>query len=93
MATITLTEMNRNPSRVSRLARVEPVTITERGEPILEVRAIRPTASRIDALIRAGLAIPATNVGTSPFRAPALAPDVAQEIVDDFWQERERREW
>ena len=40
MATMTLTEFNQNPSRATRLARVDPVIVTDHGEATFELRLI-----------------------------------------------------
>ena len=60
MAIVTLTEHNRNSSRVLRLADVEDVVLTERGQPVYRITRIGkpPEVDRLTQLIRSGIFAP-----------------------------------
>ena len=81
---MTLTEFNQNPSQATRLARVEDVTITDRGIPtfVLSLVIQQPT-TKIDELRKAGLIQPARQTAL-PFPVLAISPDIAREMIADF---------
>ena len=93
MATITLTEFNRNPSRVAWLARTEDVILTDHGVATLELRAIGKPASRLDELRRAGLVSPARDRSRTPIPDAALKPGLSQRLYAAYEDERDRREY
>ena len=94
MATITMTEFNRNPSRAARLARVEPLTVTDHGEPSLEVRSLaKKQLSNYERLLSEGRITPAKNRTRMPINWPKVDPQVAREIMDQFWTDRESNEY
>ena len=93
MATMTMTEFNRNPSAAARIARTEPVIVTERGRAAFEYRAVKPAVSRLDELIAAGLVRPARLHGPIVNSEPTLDPAVGREIYEQFWADREARDY
>jgi len=93
MATVTLTEFNRNPSRVAKTARDEDVVITDHGVATLELRRIDRGVSRLDRLRRAGQVRPARDRSTEPFPDFGLDHDVADGLVAAFESERDQRDY
>jgi hypothetical protein len=93
MATVTLTEFNRNPSRVAKIARSEDVIITDHGVATLEVRRIDAHDSRLDQLRRAGQVRPARDRSLDPFPDFGLDRDVADRLFADFEAERDQRDY
>jgi len=64
---MTLTEFNQNPSRATRLAEREPVTILRRGRAALRLEQISvKSTDPVQALIDAGLATPRRRQGVPP---------------------------
>jgi len=89
MATMTLTEFNQNVSRATRLARVEDVIITERGQPSFTLCAVNRPPDRLERLIKAGLVRPAqTPLRGKAFRTLDVDSSVARQIIADFESER-----
>ena len=62
------------------------VTVSYRGEPVAEIRAIRPHAqtidARLDALERQGVLV-ASGSAKAPFAALAPRPGALQRFLDD----------
>jgi hypothetical protein len=86
MKTVTMTDLNRSPSRVARLAEREDVYVTERGVPRLRITRVEPR-SRIDGLIAAGLLAPAARPGVIPRRS-TLSPEDARVAITEWEAER-----
>ncbi|MDN5570826.1 MAG: hypothetical protein L0G22_06165 [Propionibacteriaceae bacterium] len=61
MTSITLTELNQNPSRATRLADHGEVIVMRRGRAAYRITRIEPTGDPLDELIAAGLAHPARS--------------------------------
>ena len=93
MTTITLTQFNRNPSRVAKIAREQDVIITDHGVPALEVRRVDSRGGRLDRLRRAGQLRPARDRSSDPFPDFGVDPDVADRLFEEFEEERARREY
>ncbi len=58
MATITLTELNQNPSRATRLADHGEVIVLRRGHAAYRITKIEDSEDPLDELIASGLARP-----------------------------------
>jgi hypothetical protein len=93
MATITLTEFNRNPSRVAKIARTEDVIITDHGVATLELRRIHAHSSRLDQLRRQGQVQPARDRSSDPFPDCGVDRDAAERLFAAFEAERGEREY
>ena len=93
MATITLTEFNRNPSRVARIARTEDVIITDHGVATLELRRVDKQSSRLGQLRRQGRVQPARDRTPGPFPGFGVDRDVAERLYQAFQAERGEREY
>ena len=91
--TLPLSEFNRNPSRATRLAKIGAVTITDRGVPAFELRAVVRPSKRTDALVRAGVLAPPRSSSTE--RLPDFGVDaaVARAIVAEFEQDKAARDY
>lgn len=61
MATITLTELNQNPSRATRLADHGEVIVMRRGHAAYRITKIEDSRDPLDDLIASGLARPARS--------------------------------
>ena len=94
MATIAMTEFDQNPSAATRLAREQDVTITSRGEPAFELKAVTSGLSHLDQLRRSGYLRPrkrATGQGWIPGERTYIDPEVGRAAVADFEESRARR--
>jgi hypothetical protein len=90
MATVTLTEFNRNPSRVARLAQTEDVIVTDHGVASLEVRRVGGQSSRLDQLRRAGVIRPARDRSRGAFPDFGIEPGLADRLYEQFLAEDDR---
>ena len=91
MATASLTELNRRPSHVTRLAEREDVVIERYGRPYLKISRIDSDLDPLDAMIAAGLVRPATAIPGHFDDLPSLdlAPETAEAAYDDFMAGRD----
>lgn len=87
MGTVGIRELKQNASAVvARAAAGETVTITDRGRPVAQMTPL-PT-SRLDQLVAAGLATPATG-DLRDLPAPAPAPGLAADaLLDELLRRR-----
>jgi len=88
-----LSDFNRNPSRATRLARVGLVTITDRGSPAFELRAVARPSARFDALIRAGVLTPPQVRSSEPLPDFNVDPLAAKTAVADFEKGKTARDY
>jgi len=86
--TLSLSEFNRNPSLVTRLAKVAPVTITNHGLPAFELRVVAPPSKRTEALVGAGILTPPRSRSTEPLPDFCVDPLIARAIVASFENDR-----
>ncbi|MDR0783010.1 MAG: hypothetical protein LBE83_04535 [Propionibacteriaceae bacterium] len=93
MTTITLTEFNRNPSLIARLARTRNVIITDHGAATLEIRRIDSQGSRLDELRRLGQVRPVRDRSSDPFPDFEVDPALASRLMAAFEEERDQREY
>ena len=91
--TMPLSEFNRNPSQATRLARIGAVTITDRGLPAFELRALAPPLARAEALVRAGVLTPPRVRSTTPLPDFGIDPSLAQAIIAQIDQETSTRDY
>ena len=74
MASITLTELNQNPSRATRLADHGEVIVMRRGHPAYRITKIESSGDPLDELVATELARPSHNtVPRSARRFPTIA--------------------
>ncbi len=77
MTSITLTELNQNPSRATRLADHGEVIVMRRGRPAYRITRIESDGDPLDELVAAGLARPPrSRTPRSTRRFPTLATTV-----------------
>jgi len=77
VTSITLTELNQNPSRATRLADHGEVIVMRRGRAAYRITRIEPTGDPLDELVAAGLARPArSSAPRSTRQFPTLATTV-----------------
>jgi len=88
-----LSDFNRNPSRATRLARVGSVTITDRGQPAFELRAVEQPSMRFEALVRAGVLAPPRLRSTEGLPDFGVDPMVARAIVAEADREKTARDY
>ena len=91
--TIPLSEFNRNPSRVTRLARVGPVMITDRGLPAFEVRPVAQPLQRMESLVRAGVLTPPASRSPEPLPDFGVQPSVARAIIAETESDKAARDY
>lgn len=76
MKSITLTELNQNPSRATRLADNDEVIVMRRGRAAYRITKIESSGDPLDELVAAGLARPARSTSARSNRSfPTLRTD------------------
>jgi len=91
--TMSLSGFTRNPSRATRLARVAPVVITDRGLPAFELRPVARPSQRMEALVRAGVLTPPRSRSTDPLPGFGVDPAVARAIVAEAERDKATRDY
>ena len=92
MATVTLTELNRNASRIAKIAEGEDVIITERGVPRLRLTRMQP-GSLLDDWVAAGLIVePPSWPDQLPLPKARVDAAEAADILAD-WEATRARDW
>ncbi|MCL1841644.1 MAG: type II toxin-antitoxin system Phd/YefM family antitoxin [Propionibacteriaceae bacterium] len=91
MVTITMTEFNRNPSRVTSAlesGETDVVRVTKRGVPAFEVKRIEVPTDPIEALIAAGKATPPKDTSRLPidWKPEPVPPGV--DLLDELERDR-----
>ena len=91
--TVTMTEFNRYPSRVARMARGGSVVVTDRGVPSLEIidRSGASRSGRYQELLAQGLIEPASRGSAGHISTGVLPPDLAWSLVHEFLDDRASR--
>lgn len=82
MTSITLTELNQNPSRATRLADRGEVIVMRRGRPAYRIARIEPAGDSLEELVAAGLARPPAV----PLRGPRGDPGRSRPLP--IWAQR-----
>jgi len=93
MAQIGIRELNQRTSQVlDRVRAGEVIEVTDRGEPIAEIRPISPQQSGLARLVAEGRIIPAT---VDPAVLPALPAEPADSVSVAEWlaADREEERW
>ena len=90
MAVVTLTELNQRPSRVARMAEVEPVHIQRYGRDYLVLQRDQTPEDPLAALRAAGLIRPAKRPGIPAGPAPvtSVSPEEGEAIYAEFLASR-----
>lgn len=77
MTSITLTELNQNPSRATRLADQGEVIVMRRGHAAYRITKIESSGDPLDELVASGLARPSRSTARrSVRRFPTISTDI-----------------
>ena len=87
---MTMTDLNRTPARVARMAENEDVIITERGVPRLRLTKVDTQQSLRDRLIEMGVIVRPSTHPPVPFVPPALSREEARAAIEEWERERDR---
>lgn len=84
MVTVTLTEFNRQPSRLARLAENGPVVVSRFGEPYLVISRAAQSADHVAVSRARGTLRPAATPTTAVLTRPAILFDDARGTLDEL---------